>query len=67
MRKLLASKEGIERIKELVLNESSTPKELSGKKVNILHQSLFLKRRSMILLLPMWNKLKMTFHHKTTS
>ena len=66
MRKLFASKEGTGRIKELVLNESSMPKELSGKKVNTPHQSLFLKRRSMILLLPIWNKHKMTFHHSTT-
>ena len=67
MRKLYASKEGTERIKVLVLNESSMPMELNGKKVNILSPSLFLERRSMNILSPREQKLKMTFHHKTTS
>ena len=34
LRKLYASKEGTGRIKVLVLNESSMPMELSGKKIN---------------------------------
>ena len=41
--------------------------ELSGKKINTPRQSLFLNKRSMILLLSKGHKLKMPFHHKTTS
>ena len=67
MRKLYASKEGTGRIKVLVLNTSSTPMELSGKKINTPRRSLFLNKRSMILLLSKGHKLKMIFHHKTTS
>ena len=40
--KLYASKEGTGRIKVLVLNESSMPMELSGKKINTPRRSLFL-------------------------
>ena len=65
-RKLCASKEGTGRIKVLVLNESSMPMELSGKKINTPRQSLFLNKISMILL-SRGHKLKMIFHHKTTS
>ena len=65
-RKLYASKEGTGRIKVLVLNESSMPMELSGKKINTPRRSLFLNKRSMILLLSKEHKLKMIFHHKTT-
>ena len=64
-RKLYASKEGAGRIKVLVLNESSMPMELSGKKINTPRQSLFLNKRS--ILLSRGHKLKMIFHHKTTS
>ena len=67
LRKLYASKEGTGRIKVLVLNESSMPVELSGKKINTPRRSLFLNKRSMILLLSKGHKLKMIFHHKTTS
>ena len=63
---LYASKEGTERIKVLVLNESSMPMELSGKKINIPRRSLFLNKRSMILLPSREHKHKMIFHHKTT-
>ena len=66
-RKLYASKEGTGRIKVLVLNESSMPMELSGKKINTPRRSLFLNKRSTILLLSREHKLKMIFHHKTTS
>ena len=48
------------------LNESSMPMELSGKKINTARQSLFLNKRSMILLLSREHKLKMIFLHKTT-
>ena len=67
LRKLYAIKEGTGRIKVLVLNESSTPMELSGKKINTPRRSLFLNKRSMILLISKEHKLKMIFHHKTTS
>ena len=67
MRKLYASKEGTGRTKVLVLNESSMPMELSGKKINIPRRSLFLNKRSMILLPSSEHKIKMIFHHKTTS
>ena len=67
LRKLYASKEDTERIKVLVLNESSMPMELSGKKINIPRRSSFLNKRSMILLLSKEHKSKMIFHHKTTS
>ena len=67
MRKLYASKEGTGRNKVLVLNKSSMPMELSGKKINTPRRSLFLNKRSMILLLSKEHKLKMIFHHKTTS
>ena len=67
MRKLYASKEGTGRIKVLVLNESSTPMELSGKKINTPRQSSFLNKRSLLLLPSRGHKLKMIFHHKTTS
>ena len=50
LRKLYASKEDTGRIQELVLNEISMPMELSGKKINTPRQSLFLNKRSMILL-----------------
>ena len=43
------------------------PMELSGKKINTPRRSLFLNKRSMILLLSKEHKLKMIFHHKTTS
>ena len=66
-RKLYASKEGTGRIKVLVLNESSMPMELSGNKINTPRRSLFLNKRSMILLVSKGHKLKMIFHHKTTS
>ena len=66
-RKLYASKEDTRRIKVLVLNESSMPMELSGKKINIPRQNLFLNKGSMILLISKEHKLKMIFHHKTTS
>ena len=66
-RKLNASKEGIGRTKVLVLNESSMPMELSGKKINTPRRSLFLNKRSMILLLSKGHKHKMIFHYKTTS
>ena len=66
MRKLYASKEGTGRIKVLVLNESSMPMELSGKKINTPRRSLFLNKRSMILLPSRVHKNKMIFHHKTT-
>ena len=66
-RKLYASKEDTGRIKVLVLNESSMPMELSGKKINTPRRSLVLNKRSMILLLSKGHKLKMIFHHKTTS
>ena len=46
---------------------SSMPMELSGKKINTLRRSLLLNKRSMILLLSKGHKLKMIFHHKTTS
>ena len=65
MRKLYASKEGTGRIKVLVLNKSSMPMELSGKKINTPRQSLSLNKRS--ILLSRGHKLKMIFHHKTTS
>jgi hypothetical protein len=67
LRILYASKEGIGRIMVLVLNESSMPMELSGKKINTPRQSLFLNKRSMTPLLSREHKLKMIFHHKTTS
>ena len=67
LRKLYASKEGTGRIKVLVLNESAMPMELGGKKINTPRRSLFLNKRSMILLLSKEHKLKMIFHHKTTS
>ena len=67
LRKLYASKEGTGRIKVLVLNESSMPMELSGKKINTPRQSLFLNKISMSPLLSREHKLKMIFHHKTTS
>ena len=66
-RKLYTSKEGTGRIKVLVLNESSMPMELSWNKINTPRQNLFLNKRSMILLLSRGHKLKMIFHHKTTS
>ena len=47
--------------------QSSMPMELNGKKVNTPRRSLFLKKRSMNLLFPREQKLKMIFHHKTTS
>src|SRR4051812_4932513 len=65
-RKLYASKEGTGRIKVLVLNESSTQMELSGKKTNTPRRSLFLNKRSMILLPSRGHKFEMIFHHKTT-
>ena len=65
-RKLCASKECTGRIKVLVLNESSMPMELSGKKINTPRQSSFLNNKSMILL-SRGHKIKMIFHHKTTS
>ena len=64
LRKLCTSKEDTGRIKVLVLNESSMPTELSGKKINTPRQSLFLNKRSMILLLFKGRKHKMIFHHK---
>ena len=64
---IVRSKEGTGRIKVLVLNESSMPMELSGKKINTPRRSLFLNKRSMILLLSKGHKLNMIFHHKTTS
>ena len=64
LRKLYASKEDTGRIKVLVLNESSMPIELSGKKINTPRRSFFLNKRSMILLLSKGHKLKMIFHHK---
>ena len=67
LRKLYASKEGTGRIKVLVLNASSMPMELSGKKINTPRRSLFLNKKSMILLPSRGHKLKMIFHHKTTS
>ena len=67
LRKFYASKEGTGRIKLLVLNESSMPMELSGKKINTPRRSLFLNKRSMIPFLFKEHKLKMIFHHKTTS
>jgi hypothetical protein len=67
LRKLYASKEGTGRIKVLVLNESSMPMELSGKKINTPRRSLFFNKRSMIPLLSKEHKLKVIFHHKTTS
>ena len=67
LRKLYASKEGTGRIKVLVLNESSMPMELSGKKINTPRQSLFLNKISMILILSKGHKLEVIFHHKTTS
>src|SRR5215216_1638638 len=51
LRKLYAIKEDTRRIKVLVLNESSMPMELSGKKINTPRQSLFLNKRSTIPLL----------------
>ena len=66
-RKLYAGKEGTRRTKVLVLNESSMPMELSGNKINTPRRSLFLNKRSMILLPSRGHKLKMIFHHKTTS
>ena len=66
MRKLYTSKEGTGRIKVLVLSESSMPMELSGKKISTPRQSLFLNKRSMILLPSREHKLKMIFLHKTT-
>ena len=66
-RKLCTSKECTGRIKALVLNEGSMPMELSGKKINTTRRNLFLDKRSMILLLSKEHKLKMIFHHKTTS
>ena len=65
-RKLYASKEGTGRTKVLVLNESSMPMELSGKKINTPRKSLFLNKRSMILLPSREHKHKMIFHHRTT-
>ena len=67
LRKLYASKENTGRIKVLVLNESSIPMELSGKKINTPRLSFFLNKRSMILLLSKEHKLKMIFHHKARS
>ena len=67
LRKLCASKEGTRRIKVLILKASSVPMELSGKKINTPRRSLFLNKRSMILLPSKRHKLKMIFHHKTTS
>ena len=67
LRKLYANKEGTGRIKVLVLNKSSMLMELSGKKMNTPRRSLFLNKRSMILLPSKGHKLKMIFHHKTTS
>jgi hypothetical protein len=67
LRKLCASKEGTGRIKVLVLNESSMQMEWSGKNINTPRRSLFLNKRSMILLLSRGHKLKMIFHLKTTS
>ena len=64
---MYASKEGTGRIKVLVLNESSMPMELSGKKINTPRRSLFPNKISMILLLSEGHKLKMIFHQKTTS
>ena len=55
------------KIKVLVLNESSMPVELSGRKINTPRRSLFLNKRSMILLIFKGHKNKMIFHHKTTS
>jgi hypothetical protein len=66
-RKLFASKEGTGRTKVLVLNESSMPMELSGKKINTPRRSLFLNKRSMILLPSRGHMLKMIFHHKNTT
>ena len=64
LRKLYASTEDTGRI---VVLATSTQMELNGKKVNIPIPSLFLKRRSMKILFPRGQALKMTFHHKTTS
>jgi hypothetical protein len=49
------------------LNESSMPMELNGKKINTPRRSLFLNKRSMILLHSREHKLKEIFYHKTTS
>ena len=65
LRKLYASKEDTGRIKVLVLNGSSMPMELNGKKINTPRLSLFLNKRSMTPLLLREHKLKMIFHHKT--
>ena len=55
------------RSKVLVLNKSSMAMEVSGKKINTPRRSLFLNKRSMILLLSKGHKIKMIFHHNTTS
>ena len=67
LRKLYASKEDTGRTKVLLLNKSSIPMELSGKKINTRRRSLFLNKRSMTPLFSREHKLKMIFHHKTTS
>ena len=63
----IVRKEGTGRIKVLVLNVSSMPMELSGKKINTPRRSLFLNKRSMTPLLTMEHKPKTIFHHNTTS
>ena len=61
--KLYASTEDIRRNNVLA---TSTSTEMIGKKDHIPFLSLFLERRSMILLLPKEQAHKMTFYHKTT-